>query len=284
MVVCYLCGKSDHRVRRGSVRDAPALQVLECVACGLVTLSSRDHVRPGHYERSGMHGSAPPAIEAWLREAEGDDVRRFERLKGDLAGRTLLDFGSGAGGFLRRATTIAVQAAGVEPEQRVRDYWRDTLTLYQSLDDAEPGYDIVTAFHVLEHLPDPRATLAALGARLAVGGRLVVEVPNSDDALLTLFENEAFQRFTYWSHHLFLFNADTLRVLVTQAGLQLACLEQYQRYPLSNHLYWMSRGEPGGHLRWSFLDSPEMHAAYTASLAAIGKCDTLIAHITRRSN
>ena len=43
----------------------------------------------------------------------------------------------------------------------------------------------------------------------------------------------------------------------------------------------MSHGRPGGHQQWSFLDSAALNDAYAASLAAIGACDTLIAHIDR---
>ena len=99
--------------------------------------------------------------------------------------------------------------------------------------------------------------------------------------MLTLYDNEAFQRFTYWSQHLFLFNAETLRHLATQAGLQVIAIQQIQRYPLSNHLHWLSRHRPGGHQSWSFIDTPTLTAAYAASLAAVGKCDTLIAHLER---
>ena len=53
-----------------------------------------------------------------------------------------------------------------------------------------------------------------------------------------------------------------------------------QRYLISNHLYWLSRGNPGGHDHWAFLDSPEMDAAYENTLARIGKTDTLIACLT----
>ena len=132
-------------------------------------------------------------------------------LKAVITSRDVLDFGSGGGGFMRRAQTVARTVSGVEPERRVHEHQRDALTLHRSIDSADSSYEVITAFHVLEHLPDPRATLSALGARLAEHGRLVVEVPNADDALLTLFDNEPFQRFTYWSQHLFLFNADTLR-------------------------------------------------------------------------
>ncbi len=114
------------------------------------------------------------------------------------------------------------------------------------------GYDLITAFHVVEHLIDPRATLKELAARLKDGGRLVIEVPSSEDALLTLYENDAFQRFTYWSQHLYLLNAKTLSQLATQAGLRVVSIKQFQRYPLSNHLHWLSRNRPGGHKHWSF--------------------------------
>jgi len=112
-------------------------------------------------------------------------------------------------------------------------------------------------------------------------GRLVIEVPSSEDALLTLYDSDAFQRFTYWSQHLYLFNADTLRNLTAQAGLRVVSIQQIQRYPLSNHLYWLSRNLPGGHQHWSFLDTPALAEAYTASLGAAGKCDTLIAHLEK---
>ena len=81
---------------------------------------------------------------------------------------------------------------------------------------------------------------------LAKNGRMVIEVPSSEDVLLTLYDSEAFQRFTYWSQHLYLFNAETLRKLAEQAGLRIVSIQQYQRYPLSNHLYWLSQDKPGG--------------------------------------
>ena len=56
----------------------------------------------------------------------------------------------------------------------------------------------------------------------------------------------------------------------------MIAIEQFQRYPLSNHLYWLSQGKPGGHKLWSFLDSPILKQTYADSLARIGQCDTLI--------
>ncbi len=276
---CYICSHNQHKVRKGTVRDAPDLAVHECVNCGLVSLSSLEHIQAGHYEDSGMHGEVVPSIESWLKDTEFDDERRYQMLKAALPNKKVLDFGCGAAGFLLRAQTLASSVAGIELERRVREHWRGKVSVHADLDAAGDGYDLITAFHVIEHLPDPKDMLKRLGGMLAAGGRLIVEVPNANDALLTLYESDAFQRFTYWSKHLFLFNASTLDTLARQAGLNVVSIQQYQRYPLSNHAYWLSRGKPGGHKAWSFLDTPGLSEAYAASLAAVGKCDTLIAYL-----
>lgn len=136
-------------------------------------------------------------------------------------------------------------------------------------------------FHVLEHIPDPKAILGELGKMLADDGQIIVEVPNADDALLTLYKNEPFSKFTYWGCHLFLYTAKTLKILFNQMNLKVNYIKQIQRYPLSNRLYWLANGKPGGHQKWHFLDSLELHAAYEKQLAALGKCDTILASVKR---
>lgn len=278
---CYLCEREDFTIRDGVVRDDPSLQVYECNNCGLVTLSSSQHILPQHYENSGMHGKDVPSIEAWLHETDQDNQRRFELLKAGLVNRRILDFGCGAGGFLHKARSVAAEVVGIEPERRVHEYWGDTIKIYGDMQDAGDGYDVITAFHVIEHLVDPTASLRKLAGMLDEHGRLVVEIPSSDDALITLYDCDAFKNFTYWSQHLFLFNAETLRILAAKAGMRTISIQQVQRYPLSNHLYWLRFAKPGGHQCWSFLDTPELTQAYAAALAAGGRCDTLIGYFGR---
>ncbi len=127
---------------------------------------------------------------------------------------------------------------------------------------------------MLEHIPDPKSILGELSEMLAGGGQIIVEVPNANDSLLTLYNNSPFSHFTYWSCHLFLYTAKTLQMVFDQLKLKVNYIKQFQRYPLSNHLYWLANGRSGGHQKWLFLDSNELNAAYEKQLAAIGKCDT----------
>ncbi len=282
---CYLCGERDFSCRSGGVRDDPRIRVCECGGCGLVYLSSLDHSGDGFYQESGMHGDEAVDINVWLSASEADDTRRYEYLKGRLPERKILDFGCGAGGFLMRARHKAKVAIGVELEERLQWYFnRNGLRVYPGLDDLEKSeaeFDLITLFHVMEHLADPRDILRRLALCLDDDGEMIVEVPNADDALLTLYECEAFAGFTYWSCHLFLFSNRTLPLLVEQAGLRLNYIRQVQRYPLSNHLYWLAKGRPGGHQVWDFLDSAALSASYEKELAAIGRCDTLIMSVSK---
>jgi len=243
-----------------------------------VFLDSFDHITPDYYENERMVGAEFPSVDYWLKLTSVDDERRFSMLSPLLSNKRILDFGCGGGGFINKAKSLASLVVGVDAEQATADYWGQGI--YTDLDAVpESDFDVITAFHVVEHLHDPAAMLHKLGGLLSENGRMVVEVPSADDALLTLYDSPGFQEFTYWSQHLFLFNASNFKMLAEKAGLKVVALSQYQRYPLSNHLYWLSKGLPGGHQKWVFLDDPILNNAYAKALAEIGKSDTLVAHL-----
>lgn len=281
---CYLCGCTKFNVRPGGVRDNASLKIYECLSCGLVFLSSFDHIHKGFYEDSGMHGGQTNK-EAWLNETAWDDERRFRTLKRTIENKKILDFGCGNGGYLLRARDIAKCVEGVELEDSLKGwFFENKLDVYTDIEETSGKFDVITLFHVLEHLPDPVAILTKISAKLDFEGQLIVEVPNAYDALISLYQSVPFMHFTYWSCHLFLFSQSTIAALGKQAGLSVNYVKQVQRYPLSNHLYWMSKGIPGGHKKWSFLDSEDLNCSYEKSLAHIGMCDTIIASFSKKGS
>jgi len=278
---CYLCKSTNFLKRQGVVRDNPNLDVLECTECKLVFLSDFNHINSSHYENSGMHGDSLISIPEWLKDTESDDERRFQFIKTKAINKILLDFGCGVGGFLLKSRNVTNLSIGVELETRLQDFYKShNLIVYKNLEVLQKEkikFDMITAFHVIEHLPEPILTLKQISSSLKEDGEIILEVPNSQDALLTLYNSKEFSNFTYWSQHLYLFNQFNLSKLINKAGLKVNWIRQVQRYSIANHLYWLSTGKPGGHKVWAFLDNQEIGSAYEFNLASLGMCDTLIA-------
>lgn len=280
---CYLCASTKRTTVPGVVRDAPEMQICECLDCGLVYLASKAHASAELYAQGGMHGQAPVPLDTWRKETFPDDSRRHGALASVLANKDVLDFGCGNGGFLELCLPTVRSIDGIELEQRAREELiAQGKAVFPNLESClrqDKRYDFITLFHVLEHLPDPRSTIRSLSSLLKPGGEIIIEVPHARDALLSLYASEAFSRFTYWSCHLYLFNRHTLAMLVQQAGLQCRWIKYVQRYPLANHLYWLAKNAPGGHKHWHFLSAPALDQAYADQLAAAGITDTLMTGI-----
>lgn len=275
---CNLCGETKLNKRPGKVRDNDSLEILECSNCGLVFLSSFEHIEKSFYEDSKMHDNQVDLdLEAWIKETEIDDEKRFNLYSDIISDKDILDFGCGTGGFLIRAKNKANKVYGIELEKRLQNHFKqNNLDVYSDLDAFKNKVDYVFLFHVLEHIAEPLEILKKFKKVLKPNGRIIIEVPNADDALLTLYKNKAFSEFTYWSPHLYLYNSKTLVTLLEKAGYKAEYVKQQQRYSLANHLHWLSEGKPGGHVKWSFIDSPELDSEYEKSLASIGKCDTVV--------
>lgn len=279
-ITCYLCSSKNIVKKEGEVRDKKDLNILECMCCGLVFLDSSSHILENHYQNSGMHGAKPPEIDAWQNEVFADDLRRFKMLSTRVTDKSILDVGCGAGGFLNMIRKKAMLAEGVELEKRVHDYWKDELKLYSNIEEIDRKYDFITLFHVLEHIADPVSFLKALRMLLNPEGRVIIEVPNSDDALLTIYDSSAFKKFNYWTQHLYVFNVNTLQKLAIISGFKKPLVQQIQRYPLSNHLYWLSKGLPGGHIKWqSIFNNRSLDEHYSSVLGKNGACDTIFAEL-----
>jgi SAM-dependent methyltransferase len=274
---CTLCNSENLRKRSGSVRDNKSLEIFECNNCGLVFLSEDSHIDNKFYENSNMHQSFD--FYRWRNETLLDDSRRFKFLENLLINKKVLDFGSGNGGFLKFTKDTSSLSIGVELEKAVIPYYeKENIPLENNLDNISSKFDLITSFHVIEHIKEPLIILEKLKNLLEDDGKLIIEVPNANDALLTIYENEAFSHFTYWSCHLYLYTQYTLSLLAKKAGLEVEFIKHVQRYPLSNHLYWLSKDKPGGHQKWgNFLDSKDLSEAYENQLATLGATDTIIA-------
>lgn len=237
--------------------------------------------------RSGENAgwSAP---ERHIAANQATVARRMKYLRDVLPARgRILEFGCSSGFMLYPLIDAGHECVGVEPSGVFRDYLHarqvacfDSLQALAGDPAARNGFDVVMHFFVLEHVSDPVGFLRSQLDIVRPGGALVFEIPNAADALVTVYDLPAFERF-YWSvaHHWY-FTERSLRFVLDRIGLPSRVVLD-QRYDLSNHMVWARDGKPGGMGRFTALLGAEIEEAYRNALVRSGHCDTLIGVIRK---
>jgi 2-polyprenyl-3-methyl-5-hydroxy-6-metoxy-1,4-benzoquinol methylase len=205
-----------------------------------------------------------------------DDKRRIIQHTSILKNKKILDFGCGWGGFLKR-TVKAKSLAGVELRKECIFYIKKNIKkimVSDNLNNLNEKYDIITMFHVLEHIPYQIETLKELKKKLTKNGKIIIEVPSADDLLLKLKE---FKKFTFWSEHLILHTENSLRKILEVSGFKKINIKYYQRYNFSNHLGWFIKRMPGGHNSYKNISDVKINKEYSDYLIRRKSTDTLIA-------
>ena len=160
-----------------------------CSACEVV--SAAEYADPAEVYVDGyMFGQAgqfgldvrDPGFQRYLHRVARRRLSMIEKASGITSG-SLLDVGSGTGEVLLAAGERGWRARGVEPERTAAEMAKARgldvqISLLEDSGLAEQSFDVVSAFHVLEHLPDSRAFLTNLGRWARPGGFVTIEVPN----------------------------------------------------------------------------------------------------------
>lgn len=266
--------------RDGRIRDAQHAWPMECITCSLVIHSEPlDHLVS--YESGSMHEWALGYGEGEGSRLTSDLERRYTSVASLVSGFStvkILDVGCGMGSMVERFNK-KFEAFGLEPESNARRVAISKgLQIFATIEETVKSalkFDVITLFHVIEHISEPSGIIDSLRNLLKPNGFCVIETPNSMDALLTLYECAQFQDFTYWSHHPMLHSQESLEVLFLDSDFEVIENTGIQRYPIENHLYWLSNGKPGGHDIWKGKFSADLNSIYARQLVELGISDTI---------
>jgi SAM-dependent methyltransferase len=126
----------------------------------------------------------------YVAELEGRNRtarRHLEIVQRDAKVGRILDVGCASGLFLHQALDAGWDATGIEPSEILYAEALRALTprgrvLCATLEDShlEPGFDAITLWDVLEHIPDPSSFLKTCRRLLREGGCLFLNVPDLD--------------------------------------------------------------------------------------------------------
>ncbi len=215
---CPMCGGAKTALEFTADNGYP---IVRCETCRLVFTDARkappgDQLYPHFDQTDGpLQNSARKALSLFLNQRAGV-VKRVKS-----SGR-LLDYGCGNGSFAQAMSTRGFEAVGLEPFSLGETVSKPGLTLMRGSVESnakELGtFDVITMWHVLEHLDSPVDTLSKLRALLNPGGVLVISVPNYGSWQSRFFKGR-------WFHldpprHLLHFEADTLKDCLQRAGFR----------------------------------------------------------------
>lgn len=245
--------------------------------CELIQLEDFSHIDKNYY-RSKNH-----LPNDWFLERERQipwNQKRMAKLKEwlpDISERIVLDFGSGTGGFLEMAQGIFKKVYGFDLGEEVcrmhcEQGWHCVSSLAEIPSET---IDTLTLFHVLEHSPTPWALLEGFVHQFHNLERIVIEVPHTEEALLTLFQSDAYRKNHHHTQHLYYFTTKTLRNVVEKSGLVVETNTQLQRYSLANHLGWLANHKGGGQDLYCYFNEGSLNECYEEILIQQKKADSL---------
>lgn len=151
--------------------------------------------------------------------------------------KTLLDYGCGTGDFLQHCQSKGWAVAGVEPNEKARNISREKLSGSLVRDiaqlDKKNSFDIITLWHVLEHVHDINSLTKTLKERLNKNGYLIIALPNHESYDQNLYQE-------HWAaydvpRHLHHFSQQTFSELITHHALKLVNIQ-----PMKFDSYYVS--------------------------------------------
>ena len=178
---CNLCGTKDIL----SIDNDH--NIFRCHRCGYIF----DNPRPTIDEIVSSY-SREDQYDSWLEKEKSRDAlwqRRLKMVKRLKNEGTLLDVGTGIGQFLHFARDD-FEAEGTEISESAIKVAREKYRLnlkkgqLEDIDFGDCRFDVITLFHVLEHVPDPSALLERCYNLLKEKGVIVIAVPNDINSFI----------------------------------------------------------------------------------------------------
>ena len=213
-------------------RDVVALQ--ECQACGFrffdPDLAGQSAFYADLQRQMGVYYSASrPEFEWALKVAQREGFQ------------SVLDAGCGTGAFLDLARSRGLKTQGLETNplasescrQKGHPVFSGYLADY-SRSHPEARFDLVTAFQVVEHVPDPVSFLREAAALARPGGGIVIGVPNE----LGVARLCPWDPHQWPPHHISRWRLEDLRTLGPRAGLTVAATGTDRMFGSHLHYWW----------------------------------------------
>lgn len=233
LIHCPSCQSTDF-TSIGEIKDyyysQDSFPIVSCKNCSLVFTQNRPNAESiGAYYDSANYASHDGskkksmflqvyvAARNYMLKKKHDLVRPFKP-----EWSRVLDYGAGEGYFVEYLLKKGKQVEGIEPSNVARSnfYSRNGQPMYSNLVELpkEKTFQVITLWHVLEHIHTLKETMQSLVDKLESKGIIVIAVPNQNSLDKKVFGN-------YWAawdvpRHLYHWSPDSLSTFMSGFGLQ----------------------------------------------------------------
>lgn len=235
-----------------------SLEYARCSECGTLVSQvglSNEELKVGDDERD-FYGK-----KYWFEHQTKDlgfpDI--YDRARNDLTDRNIhwlrtlltyrlpparvLELGCSHGSFVALLNQAGYAATGLEMSPWVVEFARKTFDISVALGPVEEQefapstVDVIALMDVLEHLPDPRSTMAHCLRLLKADGLLLIQTPRFRESMSyedLLASNHPFMEQFKSNEHLFLFTRESVSRLFSELGAHSIVFEQaiFEQYDM----------------------------------------------------
>lgn len=244
---CLVCGSEQQSIYLKCIDylvSKNEFSLVQCDKCGFVYTNPRPAIEEigsyykseKYYSHSDDNKSIVSRVYNTIRKI---NIKRKLSLLDQLSGNSgkLLDYGCGTGLFIKYAGENGWDACGIEPSEDARKIASKhglSVNPPSSLNSlTKKTYDVITLWHVLEHLHDIDVVIPKLKSLLNRNGLLIIAVPN-----INSWDAKKYQ--STWAafdvpRHLFHFSPKTIELLFAKFGMRVV-----NSYPMKFDSYYVS--------------------------------------------
>jgi len=244
---CPLCNAD----KKSPYLSEGELRLVKCNMCGFVFLDNlpdESEIYEDYFEQTIYSKDYTKfSKEKFLAEIYAINEQRLYYIRKLKIKGSILDIGCGTGLFLKTASNYGFDVTGIDVSNVAIKNAREQFginadrKLISDLNPSDMQFDVITLWHVLEHLVNPLDDLKKIRTMLKPDGVLFIEVPNLNSAKFRL-SGRKWQGGNHPLYHRSFFTGRNLREMLLRSGFKtVKRLNISYNVPGRNFLYTKSK-------------------------------------------